>query len=256
MAKTGADKTPISLANLDLNNTRMKEYVQTEIGKIEGVAVDNTLSDTGVNPVQGKVIKNAIDNKADKNHTHTTVNGHTVNADVPASADFSAYVKRLETIAIGDTFTPYPGQKDENGILTYCEYLRKRSDGRADKIFRVGDINNNKYSDLQAYYNGTDTVIWQLRKAGVNVAFTIDGKYVAVRDEIPSLAYVTGEFTISANQTKTISLGFKPTFVDVRGRETGYQINVEAIITDNGFKAEALDDLTNNASVKYIAFKK
>ena len=65
--------------------------------------VDNVLSDTSENPVQNKVVKQAIDNKADSSHTHSkaditdfptslpanggdaaTVNGHTVNANVPA----------------------------------------------------------------------------------------------------------------------------------------------------------------------------
>lgn len=182
-----------------------------------------------------------------------TVNGHSVNADVPASADFSAYVKRLETITIGDTFTPYPGQKDTNGILAYCEYLRKRSDGRTDKIFRVGNINSNKFSDLQAYYNGTDTVIWQLKKTGVNVALTIDGKYVAVRDEIPSLAYATGSMSITSG-LNTVTVGFKPSIAFVAGIEPGVVFRAPTY-TSTGFVFDNTKSLTAVGSGAYIAFK-
>ena len=67
------------------------------------VTVDSAMSDTSTNPVQNKVIKQAIDNKADSSHIHVkaditdfpaslpanggdaaTVNGYTVNANVPA----------------------------------------------------------------------------------------------------------------------------------------------------------------------------
>lgn len=67
------------------------------------VTVDSAMSDTSTNPVQNKVIKQAIDNKADSSHIHVkadimdfpaslpanggdaaTVNGYTINANVPA----------------------------------------------------------------------------------------------------------------------------------------------------------------------------
>lgn len=65
MANTTAEKTPISLANLARNNDNMKEYIQGEIDKISvaGVVVDDALSNTSKNPVQNKVIKEALDEK-------------------------------------------------------------------------------------------------------------------------------------------------------------------------------------------------
>ena len=75
MANTTADKTPISLANLARNNDKMKEYIQGEIDKIPNSTVDDTLSDTSTNPVQGNVIKQAIDNKADKTVATTSADG-------------------------------------------------------------------------------------------------------------------------------------------------------------------------------------
>ena len=60
-------------------------YFTTDDGKIYigdkkisgdgSVTVDNTLSDTSTNPVQNKVVKQAIDNKADKTIATTDTNG-------------------------------------------------------------------------------------------------------------------------------------------------------------------------------------
>ena len=38
----------------------------------EDITIDSVLSDSSINPVQNKVIKKALDNKADENHTHTS----------------------------------------------------------------------------------------------------------------------------------------------------------------------------------------
>lgn len=70
--------------------------------------VDSELSDTSKNPVENNVINNALEDKANKSHTHTkaeitdfptalpadggnstTVNNHTVNSDVPENAVFT-----------------------------------------------------------------------------------------------------------------------------------------------------------------------
>lgn len=67
-------------------------------------------------------------------------------------------------------------------------------------------------------------------------------------------SYVVGTFSLSGNNKKTISLGFTPSYVDVRGAETGYTIKVQAIIITNGFTATGVE-LTQNAAVRYIAFR-
>ena len=54
--------------------------------------VDNltsTATGSALSANQGKVLKGLVDGKADSSHTHTTVNGHTVNSDVPANAKFT-----------------------------------------------------------------------------------------------------------------------------------------------------------------------
>lgn len=92
----------IDLDILDYYDGKIKNYVDNKVGT-GSLTIDDTLSDTSTNPVQNKVVKQAIDNKADSSHTHVkaditdfpaslpanggdaaTVNGHTVNANVPA----------------------------------------------------------------------------------------------------------------------------------------------------------------------------
>ena len=45
-----------------------------EVSGDGSITIDNTLSDTSTNPVQNKVVKQAIDNKADSSHTHIKAN--------------------------------------------------------------------------------------------------------------------------------------------------------------------------------------
>ena len=63
------------------------------------IEVDGFLSETSANPVQNRVITSALNNKADRSDIPSelpanggnadTVNGHTVDADVPADAKFT-----------------------------------------------------------------------------------------------------------------------------------------------------------------------
>lgn len=55
----------IDLDILDYYDGKIKVYVDDKVGT-GGLTIDDTLSDTSTNPVQNKVVKQAIDNKADK----------------------------------------------------------------------------------------------------------------------------------------------------------------------------------------------
>ena len=83
--------------NLDIasstNNGLMSSEDKVKLDGIEVGAnrtiVDRALNIESTNPVQNKVITEALNDKADKNHTHTVVNGHTVESDVPVGAKFT-----------------------------------------------------------------------------------------------------------------------------------------------------------------------
>lgn len=56
------------------NQSEINQAINTKIGQGGGgsVIVDDALSSTSANPVQNKVIKSALDDKADNNHSHST----------------------------------------------------------------------------------------------------------------------------------------------------------------------------------------
>lgn len=61
------------------------------------IIIDDELSTESTNPVQNKIITEVLSNKANTDHIHTTVNGHTVEADVPADAQFTDTTYTLAT---------------------------------------------------------------------------------------------------------------------------------------------------------------
>ena len=66
MAET-TNRKNIDLSALDYYDEKMKEYVQKKVGT-GGLTIDSELSDTSENPVENKVIKKALDDKAENNH--------------------------------------------------------------------------------------------------------------------------------------------------------------------------------------------
>ena len=64
----------IDLDILDYYDGKIKNYVDNKVGT-GSITIDDTLSDTSENPVQNKVVKQAIDNKADKTIATTSADG-------------------------------------------------------------------------------------------------------------------------------------------------------------------------------------
>ena len=64
----------IDLDILDYYDGKIKNYVDNKVGT-GSLTIDNTLSDTSENPVQNKIVKQAIDNKADKTVATTETDG-------------------------------------------------------------------------------------------------------------------------------------------------------------------------------------
>lgn len=82
------------------------------------VTIDDALSDTSKNPVQNKVITNALNTKANLTDIPTTlpanggnadtVNNHTVESDVPANAVFTDTVSIVDVLS-ADPISPKTG---------------------------------------------------------------------------------------------------------------------------------------------------
>ena len=64
----------IDLDTLDYYDGKIKNYVDNKVGT-GSLTIDDTLSDTSTNPVQNKVVKQVIDNKADKTVATTETDG-------------------------------------------------------------------------------------------------------------------------------------------------------------------------------------
>lgn len=93
-------------------------YFTTDDGKLyigdkevsgSDVTIDDTLSDTSTNPVQNKVIKQAIDNKADSSHTHVKADITDFPASLPANGGNADTVNGLHA----SDFMPYIGVVDD-----------------------------------------------------------------------------------------------------------------------------------------------
>ena len=81
----------IDLDILDYYDGKIKVYVDDKVGT-GGLTIDDALSDTSKNPVQNKVITDALSNKADSSHTHSTSDITDFPTSLPAS-DVKAWAK-------------------------------------------------------------------------------------------------------------------------------------------------------------------
>lgn len=100
---TAWDTVNNKIDKVDGKGLSTNDYTTTEKNKLAGIVdganktiVDSTLDASSKNPVQNKVVKGVVNElkqelakKADTDHTHTTVNGHTVESDVPVDAKFT-----------------------------------------------------------------------------------------------------------------------------------------------------------------------
>lgn len=89
----------ISVQGLNHYHKKAMIEVDEKIAGISGAVVDDSLSATSTNAIQNKAVTNALNAKANltdipsslpaSGGDASTVNGHTVNADVPANAKFT-----------------------------------------------------------------------------------------------------------------------------------------------------------------------
>lgn len=119
----------------DSKDGLMSSEDKTKLDGIESgannIIIDSELDTNSTNPVQNKVITEALNNKANTNHIHTTVNGHTVESNVPADAIFT-----------DTTYTIATQSKD--GLMSKTDKIK------IDNIVST-IINDKKVSSSQTY---------------------------------------------------------------------------------------------------------
>ena len=79
-------------ADVPIEKIKVNGELQTPVNKVVDITVPDAYDDTD--------IRTELANKADIDHTHTTVNGHTVESDVPVDAKFTDTVYDLSLIHI------------------------------------------------------------------------------------------------------------------------------------------------------------
>ena len=119
----------------DSEDGLMSSEDKTKLDGIESgannIIIDSELDTSSTNPVQNKVITEALNNKANINHIHTTVNGHTVESNVPADAIFTDTTYTLAT-------------QSKDGLMSKTDKIK------IDNIVST-IINDKKVSSSQTY---------------------------------------------------------------------------------------------------------
>ena len=77
----GKDGQGGGTADVPIEKIKVNGELQTPVNKVVDITVPDAYDDTD--------IRTELANKADTDHTHTTVNGHTVESDVPVDAKFT-----------------------------------------------------------------------------------------------------------------------------------------------------------------------
>ena len=170
------------------------------------IDVDNSLSTSSTNPVENRVVTNAINN---------------VNKYVIPSTN-----KYIETLSYND----------ENGIHVYSEYSRKISDANTQKIFRFFAPDRKEWSEILVTVAKTATS-FNFNGLGTTV-LKLNGKQVYNEAYAP---YVVDSFTATAGDN-TVSIGFSPTFVIYNDGGTS---KIGTVIS-NGFTANVTNAGTCN----------
>lgn len=137
----------IDLDILDYYDGKIKNYVDDKVGT-GGLTIDDTLSDTSTNPVQNKVVKQAIDNKADKTVATTSADG-LMSAEDKTKLDNADDTYALKS-KYGDT-TINVGRRAGTPVGDYstAEGFSTEAGGRASHAEGAGTSANGQYSHAE-----------------------------------------------------------------------------------------------------------
>ena len=157
-------------------------------GTLHGVAevtIDSALSDSSTNPVQNKVIKSALDGKADNNHTHN--NYLTAHPTITKSSDTTSTVSP----SAGGTFTAVDSvTRDSNGHVTRVNTKTVTLPNEVDLTNVENEITNLKKS----VSDGKTTVANAITEKGVETA--TDATFAVMAENIEK---ISGGSTVAIN---------------------------------------------------------
>lgn len=181
----------IDLDILDYYDGKIKDYVDNKVGT-GGITIDDTLSDTSTNPVQNKAVKAELDKKADITDIPTslpanggnadTVNGHSVNADVPEDAVFTDTVYTHPTTS-GNKHIPAGGSSGQ--------ILRWSADGTA--VWGIDNNTDTKVTSPSNHYTPAKSTTKSASGGTLtDIANSTLGTQVVTGVEMDAKGHVTG----------------------------------------------------------------
>ena len=146
----------IDLDTLDYYDGKIKNYVDNKVGT-GSLTIDDTLSDTSTNPVQNKVVKQAIDNKADSSHTHVKADITDFPASLPANGGDADTVDGKHA----SDFMPINGEVRKYGLIRMnsSDGIRVRHIDGNDTEFDGALYLNYNSPNAPIYMNGGNTAI-------------------------------------------------------------------------------------------------
>lgn len=136
------------------------DSIETGANKI---IVDSELSVESTNPVQNKVVTEALNSKSNIDHSHTTVNGHIVEADIPAGAVLTDTTYTLATNSKDGLMSSEDKVKMDNinKILINDDVVVKNKTYSSEKI--VKDYYTKEKVDSMFYRTGWFGTLEQYR---------------------------------------------------------------------------------------------
>ena len=140
----------VDLDILDYYDTKIKDYVDDKVGT-GGLTIDTALSDTSTNPVQNKVIKAAIDEKASKSlYGDIAINvGRKVDTDV---GNYSSAIG-FDTTASGTMSSAEGNQSVATGDYSHAEGSITKAEGHGSHAEGIGTIASKTAESACGKYN-------------------------------------------------------------------------------------------------------
>lgn len=205
-----------------------------EVSGDGSITIDDTLSDTSENPVQNKVVKQAIDNKADKTVATTSTDG-LMSAEDKGKLDAfeitttggKLHDKDIATTDLIPTTLPANGGNADTvdgmhaddfatsvnpTIIGGIKVVRPSSTSTIQSIFSISDTIRirNLDSETSQTNNYADIVV---TTSGVFTEKAVDGVWQG-RKELLTSTCVTGTSTIvDSNNFVSVNFGFTPSAV-------------------------------------------
>lgn len=191
-----------------------------------------------------------------------TVGGHTVKSDVPENAvftdtkyDLSPYMKISTDIPQTDAASSV-GVVTQNGVIVTRDYVAKPIDASTcTRYYRTFSPDASKYVDMRITTSAAGATVQFTGTLSIT-AFTVAGRQIAYKDEMPAGKVETGSVSGLANGTATsVTTSFTPKIVILFSTGHIVQSGFALSMKTNGFTITPANVSTmGTTAVDWVAF--